>query len=310
VLEWQQRLQNSYAFLAPAEVNEIPVTGYDERMQMGIAYQLFRSQPAQFPRLLYLPAVHTSGPAAARNLGWNSASGDIIAFTDDDCIPDSNWLANGISAFGQDVDAVSGRVVVPLPPHPTDNERNTTGLERSDFVTANCFYRRSALQQVGGFDERFGTAWREDSDLYFTLREQHFSLAWAADAVVVHPVRPEAWGNSIRQQRKSFYNALLYKKHPLLYRRFIQSAPPWHYYLMAAAVLTALAGLAAGSSAAAGIGFLAWLLLFARFCWLRLKDTSHAPSHVAEMVATSLVIPFLSIYWRLRGALHWKVLFF
>jgi hypothetical protein len=128
--------------------------------------------------------------------------------------------------------------------------------------------------------------------------------------VVVHPVRPEAWGSSIRQQRKSFYNALLYKKHPLLYRRFIQPAPPWHYYLMAAAVLTAFAGLAAGSSAAAGIGFLAWLLLFARLCWLRLKDTSHTPSHVAEMIATSLVIPFLSIYWRLRGALHWKVLFF
>jgi glycosyltransferase involved in cell wall biosynthesis len=77
----------------PAESNEIPVTGYRWANADGNCLPGVHSQPAQFPRLLYLPAVHTSGPAAARNLGWRSASGDIIAFTDDDCLPDSNWLA-------------------------------------------------------------------------------------------------------------------------------------------------------------------------------------------------------------------------
>ncbi|MDQ5852192.1 MAG: glycosyltransferase, partial [Chloroflexota bacterium] len=39
----------------------------------------------------YLAAPHTRGPAAARNIGWRAARGAIIAFTDDDCIPDANW---------------------------------------------------------------------------------------------------------------------------------------------------------------------------------------------------------------------------
>jgi glycosyltransferase involved in cell wall biosynthesis len=309
VQDWQQRLQASYAWLASPAVTEIPVTGSQGRMQMEITYQV-QSQPTQPPALAYLPAETTSGPAAARNLGWQSARGSIIAFTDDDCIPDPDWLTNGVAAFEQGAAAVSGRMVVPLPPDPTDTDLNTTGLERSDFVTANCFYRRSALEAVGGFDERFGTAWREDSDLYFTLREQRYSLAWAADAVVVHPVRPEPWGGSIRHQRKSFYNALLYKKHPQLYRQFIQPAPPWRYYGMLAAVLIALGGLAAGQIPLSVAGLLAWLFLYARFVWQRLSNTSRKPAHVAEMVFTSLIIPFLSIYWRLRGALYWKVFFF
>ena len=49
--------------------------------------------------------------------------------------------------------------------------------------------------------------------------------------------------------------------------------------------------------------------LSARFCARRLRGTSHAPSHVAEMAVTSAVIPLLSVYWRLRGAWRYRVLF-
>ena len=96
-------------------------------------------------------------------------------------------LANGVSAFVDGVAGVSGRMIVPISAHPTDNERNLTGLQRSDFITANCFYRRRVLEEVGGFDERFATAWREDSDLYFTLRERNYPFAWASGAIVIHP---------------------------------------------------------------------------------------------------------------------------
>src|SRR5688572_20611263 len=43
-------------------------------------------------RLQYVPVLGRHGPAAARNVGWRAARGEIIAFTDDDCIPDSGWL--------------------------------------------------------------------------------------------------------------------------------------------------------------------------------------------------------------------------
>jgi cellulose synthase/poly-beta-1,6-N-acetylglucosamine synthase-like glycosyltransferase len=309
VAEWTQRLQTSYAFLAPPLItSEIPVTGSNGQQKLEVTYQV-KTNPIQSPRILYRATPGRCGPAVARNIGWQAANGEIIAFTDDDCIPEPDWLVNGLSAFVDGVAGVSGRTVVPLPPNPTDNELNITGLQRSDFITANCFYRRKVLEEVGGFDERFATAWREDSDLYFSIRERNYSLAWASGAVVVHPVRPEAWGSSLRQQRKSFYNALLYKKHPELYWRYIQAAPPWNYYGMLLAIITAATGLIMANPFLATAGFIAWLALVSAFTYRRLKHTRRTPSHVAEMSLTSILIPLLSVYWRLRGAVHWRVLF-
>ncbi len=311
VLELQQRLLASYAFLAPPVITPIPVTGSDSRQNVETIYQVKSSSLARHPQILYRSnSGGRHGPAAARNLGWRSASGEIIAFTDDDCIPEPDWLSNGVAAFVDGVVGVSGRTVVPMPLNPNDNELNVSHLQRSDFITANCFYLRSVLEETGGFDERFTIAWREDSDLYFTIRERNHPLAWSSGAVVVHPVRPEQWGSSLRQQRKSFYNALLYKKHRQLYWRYIQPAPPWNYYAILVAAIIAIVGLGLAQPLLAAAGFLAWLGLTGAFTYRRLRHTTHTPRHVAEMALTSIAIPFLSIYWRLRGAMHWKVLFF
>jgi GT2 family glycosyltransferase len=252
-----------------------------------------------------------SGPARARNVGWRAARGGIIAFTDDDCIPTPRWLRAGLTAVvtSGGVDGACGTIRVPLSRDPTDYERDAAGLERAEFATANCFYTRRALDDVGGFDERFTAAWREDSDLFLALLEKGKRLGFARDAVVVHPVRPAGWGVSIRQQRKSMFNALLYKKHPLLYRERVQASPPWIYY----AIVAALAG--ATLAAAFSRGWLvlvmlgAWALLTASFCARRLRGTSRARGHVTEMVVTSMLIPPLAVYWRLRGAVRFRVLF-
>src|SRR4051794_14295632 len=53
----------------------------------------------------YIPVTATQGPAGARNAGWRSARGEIIAFTDDDCLPDPGWLAAGVTAVSAGVDA-------------------------------------------------------------------------------------------------------------------------------------------------------------------------------------------------------------
>jgi GT2 family glycosyltransferase len=259
----------------------------------------------------YLPVTGAHGPAAARNAGWRAARGAVVAFTDDDTIPDPGWLAAGVPPFERDPDlaAATGRIIVPIPDRPTDYERNEAGLEAAEFVTANCFVRRAALEAVGGFDERFTAAWREDSDLHFALLERGAKLVKVPDAVVVHPVRPAAWGVSLPQQRKSLFDALLYKKHPALYRRRIRSRPPLDYYGMVLAALAAC-GSAAGLSwwpALAGAG--AWAVLYARFVARRLRGTSPAPRHVAEMVVTSAAIPFLSVFWRLCGAARFRVPF-
>ena len=113
---------------------------------------------------------------------------------------------------------------------------------------------------------------------------------------------------SLGQQRKSVFNALLYKKHPSLYRTHIQGAPPWLYYGIVAALLTGASSVGTGklglAAGAAGV----WLALTAHFCRRRLQQTAHTPSHIAEMIVTSALIPLLSVFWRLYGAMKFRVL--
>jgi len=261
-------------------------------------------------RLRYVPVRGNHGPAAARNAGWRAAQGEVVAFTDDDCLPDPAWLAAGVRAIEAGADAVSGRVIVPLGSvQPTDYERDAAQLAQAEFVTANCFCRRSVLTAIGGFDERFTAAWREDSDLHFNLLRGGYRVLAVPDAVVVHPVRAAPWGASIRQQRKSQFNALLYKKHPDLYRQRIQRRPPMPYYAAVGSIGLTAIGAAFRRRPVALVGAGIWGATTARFCRRRLRDTSHRPSHVAEMALTSIMIPPLSVGWRLLGALRYRILF-
>ncbi len=260
--------------------------------------------------ICYVPVTGIShGPSVARNLGWRAAAGEVIAFTDDDCVPDANWLNAGVAAFADNIVGASGRILVPLTDMPTDYEYNAAQLEQCEFATANCFYHRDALIMVGGFDERFTDPWREDSDLFFTFLERKFRCIAVSDAVVLHPVRPVRWGICLQQQRKSMFNALLYKKHPHLYRQKIQATPPWQYYGIVVVLLFVLIGSVKRVRPLVFGGVGLWGCLTARFCLQRLRYTSHTPRHVIEMLITSLAIPPLAIFWRLRGAIKFRVFF-
>lgn len=256
----------------------------------------------------YLAVRETQGPAAARNAGWRAARAPAIAFTDDDTIPGHDWLRAGLAALAH-AQAAAGRIVVPLEAAPSDYERDASGLARAEFATANAFVRRDALIAAGGFDERFTSAWREDSDLQFTLLGLGAQVARAEDAVVVHPVRPARWGVSLAQQRKSQFEALLFRKHRALYRERIGARPPLLYYAVLASVLALLISLAAGARGAALTSLTAWLALTGVFCARRLRTTRLDPRHVLEMIWTSFWIPFLSIYWRLYGAVRYRAWF-
>lgn len=259
------------------------------------------------PRIRYLAVGRRRGPAATRNAGWRAAAGEIVAFTDDDCIPQPKWLGAGVAALESGADAAWGRLEMPLSASPTDYELDAAGLAKAVFVTANCFCRRAALERAGGFDERFAVAWREDSDLYFSLLEQNCRVVHAPAALVVHPIRPARWGVSLKQQSKSRFDVLLLKKHPRLYARFIPPLPRL-YYVAVASGAAALAGAASGWMALAWPGALVWSGATLLFCGRRLRGTSKAPAHVLEMAVTSALIPPLSLYWRARGLWKYRTL--
>lgn len=262
----------------------------------------------------YSQTKGAQGPAAARNLGASMARGAVLAFTDDDTIPDKDWLRGGLELFQSDnVIAVSGRVIVPLERRPTDYELNESRLTESEFVTANCFVLKKVFNALNGFDERFQAAWREDSDLHFRLMDyatdRRLRVAKATKAVVLHPVRPGFWGVSLFQQSKAQYNALLYKKHPAHYRQRIQSNPPWKSYLAGSAFVFTIVCVTMREWSWAILGSGLWVLMAVTFALRRLEHTSRDLRHITEMVITSAFVPVLSVYWRLRGALRFRVPF-
>ncbi|RCH55314.1 family 2 glycosyl transferase [Mucilaginibacter hurinus] len=263
-----------------------------------------------FPLIRFFSLPQKKGPAAARNYGWLNAKGNIIAFTDDDCLPDANWLKEIVTHCKPDEDiAVTGRVIVPVTKRPTDYELNTANLQEADFITANCACTKRALHKAGGFDEKFCMAWREDSDLEFKLINNAIPIKRLPSAVVVHPVRHSAWGISVKEQKKTMYDALLYKKHPHLFRKKIKPAHPVLYYLIIASCLAALAGLVSGNDMLRNTGLITWMALTIYFVCKRLAVTKLTASHIIEMVVTSLIIPFASIFWRWYGAIKYRVLF-
>ena len=250
-----------------------------------------------------------SGPAAARNAGWRAAVSPIVAFTDDDTVPEPGWLAVGLAEIASGADAVTGGIVMPLCAEPTDYERDAARLADAEFVTANCFVTRAMLAAVGGFDERFTLPWREDSDLHFRLIERGAVVRHATRALVVHPVRAAGWGVSLAQQRKVLFDALLYKKHPRLYRQRIRRTPRFDYYAIVAALASALSGLALDSPIVAAAAAAVWLALTIRFAARRLAGTRRAWRHVGEMLVTSAAIPPLAVFWRIVGAARFRVVF-
>lgn len=259
-----------------------------------------------------LIAGHRAGPAVARNLGWRAARADLIAFIDDDAFPaTTDWLANGLAPFLDDgVAAVAGTVRVPTPEVPDDYQRNVRNLESADFVTCNAFCRRAALELVNGFDERFTVPYREDSDLQFRIEEHAGRIAKAPAAIVVHPAPAGKFGVSMRLQRYSMFNALLYREHGPRYRREIQRMPPLDYYATVLLAVAAVVALATGGRRRSALAGAAWLAFYLRFFVRRANGAVNTPKHLTDMAITSAAIPFLSIFWRLRGALRFRVFFF
>jgi len=262
-----------------------------------------------------LPSVRVvrtggGGPARARNLGWRTARTEWIAFLDDDVVPDADWyqrLAEDLAHLPSDVAGSQGRVRVPLPVdrRPTDWERGTAGLATSSWITADLAYRRAALAAVGGFDERFPRAFREDSDLALRVMDTGARLV-RGQRWITHPVRPADRWISVRVQAGNTDDVLMRRLHGRNWRTRADAAlgrRPQHTAVTAAAL--AAAGLAvAGKPRAAALAAAAWLAGTAEFAWARIAPGPRTRAEVATMAATSALIPPLATWHWLRGVVR------
>jgi histidinol-phosphate phosphatase family protein len=253
-----------------------------------------------------------SGPAGARNVGWRAGGAAWVAFLDDDVEPPSDWraaLAADLASVDDDrrVAGSQGRVVVPLPQHrpPTDRERDVAGLAGAQWITADLAYRRSALEAVGGFDERFRHAYREDSDLAVQVTARTGDIVAGARSVV-HPVAPASWTTSVRRQRGNHDDALLRRRYGPGWRHLV-GAFPTRLRAHAATTACGLAcgvALLAGRRRAAAVAAAAWSLCTLQFLVARARSGSHRPAELATLAITSVAIPPAAVWHRLRGELR------
>jgi HAD superfamily hydrolase (TIGR01662 family) len=247
------------------------------------------------------------GPAAARNAGWRRSDADWVAFLDDDVEPDLDWsdrLADDLAACGPQAGATQGRIAVPLPlgRRPTDRERGVRGLQDAAWATADMAYRRRALLAVGGFDEGFPRAYREDADLALRVRQAGWTLE-RGTRCVRHPAPPAPWTASLRAQRGNADDARMRAKHGPDWRTLAEVPRGRRRTHLATVALGAVAaaGAATGAAPVARLAGAGWAALTADFARRRIAPGPRDPREVATMAATSALIPPLAAWHLARG---------
>ena len=179
--------------------------------------------------LLY---IHTDikGAIHARNTGAFHARGAVLAFTDDDCRPDADWLQAGLRYFEETgVVGVEGSILSDRAHDERYRPVTNLGFEGIGFMTANLMLRRDVFAAIDGFDPQFDRPhFREDTDLAWRALE-HGTIPFGADVRVYHPPQPRTVEREALAARMRFFekDALLLKKHPDRYRTlFLREA---HY---------------------------------------------------------------------------------
>jgi len=200
---------------------------------------------AGFAEVRYVHQDH-AGLSVARNCGTNLANGEIIAYTDDDCEPDRDWLFWIARVF---CDPKVGAAGGPnIPPEPEGRQEAVVAaapgapshvlledLRAEHLPGCNLVIRRQAFDAVGGFRAQFETA-GDDVDMCWRLLDADWELAFVPSAFVWHRRRPSFLRYLKQQAGYGRAEALLFAAHP---ERFNKSGIAWQGSVYAGGPVTA-----------------------------------------------------------------------
>ncbi|MFH0865128.1 MAG: glycosyltransferase [Bacteroidota bacterium] len=186
------------------------------------------------------------GPATARNHGWKSAEGEIVVFTDSDCVPEKDWLLKTMKMFEEAEIAAAGGTYGIMNPeslvasciHYEIQYRHSTLPDYVEYLGS--FYlaiKKNILDETGGFDESFRIACAEDADLTYRIAGKHYKMRFTRDSKVSH-FFPTKFSRYLKQQYyRGFWLMKLFQKHPGRlgndkYSRFRDAIQPPLYFLL------------------------------------------------------------------------------
>lgn len=190
--------------------------------------------------------------AAARNLGVESSKGDLVAFTDGDCKVDPDWLKvlvyemrnapDDVVCVGGpnlifETDPVFGRVVgyaqeTFLGSGGSAQSKNSTKKHYvNSLPNCNAMYKKFAIKEVGGFDEKFIVG--QDGDLNYRIGKKGHKFLYIPEAQVLHHRRGTLKSFSVRMFKYGMWMAELFKKHGEFVR--------WYAFLPSIAIIFGIA---------------------------------------------------------------------
>lgn len=260
------------------------------------------------PALHHLRLPRGHGTAAMRNAGWRRARGDIVAFIDDSTLPMPDWLAQGVAEMhkGQFA-AVGGRIIASgAARQPAGGQRPAPATPESEFLAANAFVRLTALLQVQGYDERFAHGPLDDCDLLFRLRDGAGMVGRCEGAAVLQAASTD---RTLRSQRDGYYHALLRAKHPGRCGQVTGQETPWDCYAIVSLALATALFIGIDIPGSAAVCLLLTLAGLGAHAGRLLRGRSHRTQRALGLALGASLIPFLAVYWRLRGSLRFRVWF-
>jgi glycosyl transferase family 2 len=205
--------------LAEVEWELVVVHGFDA----AIAARFVSDHPlARSGRMHAIgPPAGGGVPARQRNAGWRAARAALVAFTDDDCRPEPDWLERLLDRAATAPGSVVQGATRPDPlehdvfaaPHVHTLEVDPPGRFAQ---TCNILYERALIERLGGFDERAVVG--EDIDLSLRAQEAGAPLVGAPEAVVNHAVEAHALPGFVRRNVRWRHLAYVVSRHPRLRR--------------------------------------------------------------------------------------------
>lgn len=180
--------------------NTFEIIAVDNNSQDNTAH-IIKELSGRYPgRIKYILEDKNQGIAAARNAGIKHAKGDLICFTDDDCVVDRDWLSHIVRIFqSTDAKAVQGRIILstPIPDHliypqkyiqdrmaHVDYSDEVFRMENENMVGANMSYVREIFEQFGLFSDHYRLV--EDTEFSKRLSSAGISRYYCPQAIVYH----------------------------------------------------------------------------------------------------------------------------
>jgi glycosyltransferase involved in cell wall biosynthesis len=206
------------SLMAQVPGREVEILIVDDGSTDNIA-EVVRRYPAA--RLI---SQKNAGPATARNRGAREAVGEIILFTDDDCVPMPDWLDAMLAPF-HDPDVVGAKGVYRthqksivarfVQVEYEDKYRLMKGLTSIDFIdTYSAGFVRERFLEMTGYDTSFPVACAEDVELSYRMSARGWTMKFAPSAIVFH-THPDTLSRYLKKKYKfAFWRVLAVRKNP------------------------------------------------------------------------------------------------